>query len=108
MTIQIDLQEAEELAAKGLTKAQIAHALGISERTLYKQQAENAEFADAIKKGQAKGIKQIANALFDAAINGNVTAMIFFLKFRGGWKEAKEAEKVLPSDLDEMLADLNI
>jgi hypothetical protein len=37
---------------------------------------------DAIKKGRAEGINQVSNALFEKAIQGNVTAMIYYLKTR--------------------------
>lgn len=85
--IEIDLKQVESLASRGMTKAQIADALGISERTLYTQQAENAEFAEAIKRGKAKGIATISNALFENAKKGNTAAQIFFLKAQAGWRE---------------------
>lgn len=46
-------QEAERLAAHGLTKAQIARSLGFSYQTLNEKAKEFSEFSDAIKKGQA-------------------------------------------------------
>jgi hypothetical protein len=70
------------MASRGLTVAQIASCLGISETTLYKKQNEYAEFMDAIKKGRAEGINQVSNALFEKATQGNVTAMIYYLKTR--------------------------
>jgi len=86
----IDLEKVEELASRGLSQEQIAAALGISARTLGSRKAESAEFADAIKRGQAKGIEEIANALFANAKAGNVTAQIFFLKARAQWKDRHE------------------
>jgi hypothetical protein len=32
----------------------------------------------------------MANALFDAGMNGNVSAMTFYLDRRGGWKQTME------------------
>ena len=78
----IDCNKAQEMASRGLTVAQIASCLGISETTLYKKQSEYAEFMDAIKKGRAEGINQVSNALFEKAKQGNVTAMIYYLKTR--------------------------
>jgi predicted transcriptional regulator len=75
-------QEAREMASNGLTVAQIADCLGISESTLYSKQNEYKEFMDAIKKGRAEGLNKVSNALFEKAIDGNVTAMIYFLKVR--------------------------
>tara|TARA_R110000868_G_scaffold359342_1_gene621176 strand:- start:993 stop:1196 length:204 start_codon:yes stop_codon:yes gene_type:complete len=37
---------------------------------------------EVIKKGRAEGLNQVSNALFEKAIDGNVTAMIYFLKVR--------------------------
>src|SRR5919106_1013113 len=82
-----DLAKVEELASQGLTNAQIAACLGICEDTLYTKQRQLTEFSEAIKKGRARGIQKVSNALFEAAINGNVTAMIFYLKSRAGWAE---------------------
>ena len=78
----IDCEKAREMASRGLTVGQIASCLGISETTLYKKQNEYAEFMDAIKKGRAEGINQVSNALFEKATQGNVTAMIYYLKTR--------------------------
>jgi len=75
-------QEAREMASNGLTVAKIADCLGISESTLYAKQGEYKEFMDAIKKGRAEGIHKVSNALFEKATQGNVTAMIYYLKVR--------------------------
>ena len=75
-------QEAREMASNGLTVAQIADCLGISESTLYGKQNEYTEFVGAIKRGRAEGIHKVSNALFEKATQGNVTAMIYYLKVR--------------------------
>ena len=90
--IEIDLAKVETLASRLLTKEQICISLGISERTLYNNQKENADFADAIKRGREKGVAQVANKLVESAIKGNTTAQIFVLKTHGGteWKEKQD------------------
>ena len=75
-------QEAREMASNGLTVAQIADCLGISESTLYGKQNEYKEFMDAIKKGALRAYIRVSNALFEKATQGNVTAMIYYLKVR--------------------------
>ena len=90
--IQIDLKQVESLAANGLTQEQIALALGISESTLTKRKKENTDFADAIKRGKAKGIALVTNKLMESIKGGNMTAMIFFLKTQAGWKETNVQE----------------
>lgn len=96
--IEIDLEEVTKLAARGLTQEQIAAALGISASTLDNRKAESQEFVDALKKGQAQGIAEISNALWENAKSGNVTAQIFFLKARAKWKDRHETE---PEDGEE-------
>ena len=49
---------------------------------MYAKQSEYKEFLDAIKKGRAEGLNQVSNALFEKATQGNVTAMIYYLKVR--------------------------
>lgn len=70
------------MASRGLTVSQIADCLGVSESTLYNKQEEYLEFMDAIKRGRSKGMNEITNALFEKAVNGDNTAMIFYLKTR--------------------------
>lgn len=90
--IEIDLDKVEALAANGLTQQQIADSLGISESTLYERKRENTDFAEAIKRGRAKGIAVVTNALMKKVKEGNVTAMIFFLKSQAGWKETQSVD----------------
>jgi len=83
------IKQAESLAATGLTKEQMASALGISYQTFNERQKEYPEFLEAIKRGQHKGIATVTNALFQKAKGGDNTAMIFFLKNRSPdeWKD---------------------
>ena len=82
-------EQAREMASRGLTVSQISDCLGISESTLYGKQNEYKEFMDAIKKGRAEGLHSVSNALFEKATQGNVTAMIYYLKVRdrANWGE---------------------
>lgn len=90
--IEIDLARVESLAAQGLTEGQIADALGISPRTLTNRKSDSADFAEAIKRGKAKGIAVVTSKLMEQVKGGNVTAMIFFLKTRAGWSERQDAD----------------
>ena len=75
------LQQTQSLMAKGLTKEQCAGMLGISVSTFMLHQAENSEFSDAIKRGEAMGIDAVTNALFEnATVERDNTAIIFYLK----------------------------
>lgn len=86
------LEVIEKLATRGLTEEQIAHAIGIHRDTLTNHKKRNSELSEAIKRGRAKGIAKVSNALFEAAISGNVTAMIFYLKNRAPneWSDRHE------------------
>jgi len=88
--IEIDLKQVEKLAAIGLNEQQVADSLGISQATLARRKQNKVDFADALKRGQAKGIATVANNLFEQSKDGNVSAGIFFLKNRAGWSDKQE------------------
>jgi hypothetical protein len=79
-------EQVAELAGFGLTWVQIASAMKMNSRTLqrYCQQ----EYDD----GKSKAIGQIAGTLFKKAREGNLTAILFYLKTQGGWRETNRTE----------------
>lgn len=77
----------EALATQGLSDQQISDALGISLSTLKRHKKLNEPFWTTLKKGRAKGVAVIANKLFTKAQEGDIAAIIFFLKTRGGFFE---------------------
>jgi hypothetical protein len=90
------LSKTENLMAKGLTKEQCAGMLGVSVSTFMLHQAENSEFSEAIKRGQASGIDQVTNALFEnATVGKDNTAIIFYLKNRAGWVDKQEIQSTV-------------
>ena len=96
-----DIKKAEALASQGLTQEQIFYSLGIGKSTYYLRKAEIKEFSDAIKRGQAKGIAKVTNALFNKAIGGDNVSMIFYLKNRDpyNWSDKpspKDDEEEIP------------
>ncbi len=82
--ITIDLKRVEMLAGRGLTQAEIATSLGISERTLAYRKRDFADFAAAIKKGKADAAEVVANSLFTLCKKGNLGALIWYEKTRRG------------------------
>lgn len=78
----IECNKAREMAYRGLTVSQIADCEAMSESTLYTKQGEYKEFMEAIKRGRAEGLNKVPNGLFEKATQGNVTAMICYLKVR--------------------------
>jgi hypothetical protein len=87
-----DLDQVEALASSGMTYAQIADALGIHLHTLIRKRNQLESFAEALRRGRAKGILAVANKLWESATRGNVVAAIFFLKCQGGWREFQERD----------------
>jgi hypothetical protein len=61
------IRKCEKLAARGLTIIQIGTSLGWSEETIHKKKREYPELAESIRRGQAKGIETISNALYKRA-----------------------------------------
>ena len=80
------------LASQGLNQQQVAAVIGISDTQWYERIKKKPEIGDAYKRGKAKGVLVISNALFDQARNGNITAQIFYLKCMGGWRENTRIE----------------
>ena len=82
------LRAITQLSAIGLTKAQVASAIGWSRHLFTNRLLEIPELMEALEKGRAMGVKEVAHQLFvNATENNNVSAQIFFLKTRGGFKE---------------------
>jgi len=86
------LNEIEELAGNGLTQQQIHNYYGISNGTWYSYVRENPEIAEAIKRGKSKVISEVAGLLVRLALEGNLTAAIFYLKTQAGWREVEKME----------------
>ena len=79
-------------ARDGLTDEQIAHNMGINRDTLYTWKNRFPVIADTLKKTKEVVDRQVENALFKKAIEGDTTAMIFWLKNRRplDWRDRKE------------------
>lgn len=88
------IKKAGALASQGLTHDQIALCLGMGDSTLYEKEKAYPELSESIKEGRAKGVATIANALFNSAKGGNITAQIFYLKNRSPneWSERQEVD----------------
>ncbi|WP_373241554.1 hypothetical protein [Mediterraneibacter gnavus] len=96
----------EGWARDGLTEEQIAHNMGISAKTLYNWKEKHLQLLQSLKRGKEVVDRQVENALFENAINGNTTAQIFWLKNRkpDKWRDKQEYEDRTAIDkLDEIL-----
>mgnify|MGYP003365755402 CR=1 FL=1 len=93
---QLDL--VEKLAAI-LSTDQIADMLGMSRTRFYEIRKENEKVDERYKKGRAKAIAGVAGGLLKDAIDGDMTARIFYLKTQAGWKETSVVENIDAGEL---------
>ena len=94
--VEARIEEIEAWARSGLTQKQIAHNLGIGLTTLKDYMKKSSTLATTIRSGKEVADIQVENALYKAALNGNVSAMIFWLKNRrpDKWKDKREPEEI--------------
>jgi hypothetical protein len=92
-----DRRLVEKMAACGIPHEQIARVIGKDLKTIYKHCRE--ELDTAIAKANAN----VAAALYQNAIKGNVSAQIFWCKTRLGWKETQVVEQ--PSNVQVQFVD---
>lgn len=83
------------LSSYGMPHDRIATYIGISKNTLYKY------YKPVLDTAQIDKIMRVSDSLYQSAIEGNTTSMIFFLKTQGskyGWREAdKEVAEDKPN-----------
>lgn len=86
------MEKVREWGLKGLTVEQMCHNIGICHRTLYNWCEKYPEFKEALQESRFTADEAVENALYRSAINGNVTAQIFWLKNRRrkDWGEKKD------------------
>lgn len=83
-------------ARDGLTDKQIGENLGLSHNAFCEYKKKYNEFYEALKINKEMADYEVENALFKNAMNGNVTAQIFWLKNRKkeNWKDKVEVTNV--------------
>lgn len=84
----------EGWARDGLSLEQIAKNIGINECTIYDWKKKETKISEALKKGKEVVDFEVENALYKSAMEGNVTAQIYWLKCRKKekWGEEKEQD----------------
>lgn len=76
--------------AQYLSKEQIADYLGVARSTFDAILERDEQVFIHYKKGKASAIANVAKGLVQQAIEGNITAAIFYLKTQAGWKETQD------------------
>lgn len=81
-------------ARNGLTNEQIASNMEIAVSTLWEWRKKSPKISNALKIGKDEADIQVENALYKAALEGNTTAMIFWLKNRRSkdWRDKIQQE----------------
>lgn len=79
-------------ARDGLTNEQIAKNIGINAKTLYEWKNKESKISEVLKRNREVVDFEVENALLKNALEGNVTAQIFWLKNRkkSEWREKQE------------------
>lgn len=90
----------------GLTDEQIAENMGISRRTFYNWRNKYPQLEKVTKLGKEHANFAVENALFKKAINGNTTAMIFWLK--NNWRSKYSDSPKTDIELEEVKKRLEI
>ena len=90
------LERVEKLATRGLSQKQVCDALGFSETWWHAKKQEKTELDECYKRGQAKGLAEVSNAIFEQALNGSTGAACFYLKNRDPdrWSDVKSVNAV--------------
>lgn len=86
----------------GLTDKQIAENMGISVNTLDKWKQRFVQIRQALKIGHESANYAVERKLFQKAMNGNTTAMIFWLK--NNWRDKYNDSALSPEEREMMKA----
>lgn len=99
--IQIDLKKVEEYAQFCDSEEEIALALGISYGTFQNRKRDYCDFCEAIKRGKSKANVFVGGKLMQKIKEGDVTAMIFYLKTRCKWSEKQVLDVTTREEIPE-------
>lgn len=80
----------------GLTDEQIAQNIGIRRETLYAWKKRYPNINNALKRGREQSNYIIESKLFQTALSGNTTAMIFWLK--NNWRDKYNDSELSPEE----------
>jgi hypothetical protein len=84
---EIDLKQLETLCQMQCTSAEIAAFFNCSVKTIERHKAAKPEFMEAMDNGRLKGLVSLRRAMFQSALNGNVTSQIWLSKNHLGMRD---------------------
>ena len=92
-------RQVEALAAYGVPESDIARVIAIDPKTLRKH------YREELDTGHVKATAKVAEFLFRKATTDGpqcVTAAIFWMKTRGGWRETPQSHEIAVTDVSQM------
>lgn len=87
--IELDLKQVEKLAEIGCTDEEIGLVMGCSADTVARRRKNDPAFCGVLEKGRASRRESLRRVQTDAALDGNVTMMIWL-----GKQELGQSDKV--------------
>jgi hypothetical protein len=87
-------EQAYKFCLLGCTDVELSDFFGITERTLNRWKHDHSEFCQSLKDGKENADNEVAQSLYNKAVGGDTTAMIFWLKNRrkAQWRDKQEHE----------------
>ena len=98
----VSRRQVEAMVAYGVPETDLARVLDIDPKTLRKH------YRDELDTGHVKATAKVAEFLFHKATTEGsqcVTAAIFWMKTRGGWRETPQVHEVAVRDVTAMTDD---
>lgn len=87
--------------------AAAARLLGVSRYTVYKRLEKSQRLQRALSEARETMLDNAETTLYDEALNGNTTALIFFLKTQGKSRGYTERQEVTGADGGELTVRLS-
>lgn len=81
-----------DLASRGVSKKGIARGVGASPKLLNVWLEQYPKLQEALDEGREREHGELFGSLFESAKEGNVTAAIFLLKTRHGYREGDQGD----------------
>lgn len=88
-----ELERLKEYARSGIRNDDIAALYGMGKSKFYQLMKSNPAIRIALDEGRARALFKVGKSLFDKAMEGDLTAQIFYLKTQGGWRDKTEEIK---------------
>lgn len=87
-------EQARKLCLLGYTDKEMGDFFTVTEQTINNWKIDHPEFFESIKKGKVFADTDVVTSLHDKAIDGDTTAMIFWLKNRQPkkWRDKQEID----------------